>query len=570
MSCEKKSKQVLNKFPGLLLLFALSFLGCKKNSPSPQPPNPPNQTSFQVTSNTVNSLAFNATQTLHGININPTIRISFSDRVDRTTVSPALSYNNKSQNLAPVLYAISYQNTDSTIIISPSNALNYLNEYIFSVSTLLKSVSGKNLANRIDLDFFTQIDSADKFPIIPDDSLLTLVQKQTFRYFWDFGHPISGMARERNSSGETVTTGGSGFGVMATIVAVNRNFITRTQGIQRIQQAVSFLKNIAPHFHGAFSHWMNGTTGAVVPFGANDDGADLVETSYMMMGLLTARQYFNGNDPAETNLRSDINSLWNAVEWDWFRQNGKKVLYWNWSLNYNWAVNVPVQGWNEALITYVLAASSAIHGIPKPVYDSGFARNGAMRNNNTYYSYLLPLGPSLGGPLFFEHYSFLGINPNGLNDAYANYQTQTINHTKINYEYCKANPLSYYGYSNQCWGLTASDIPNGYTASSPTNDVGVIAPTAALSSFPYTPVESMQALKFFYYKLGNKTWGQYGFIDAFSLHNAWFANSYLAIDEGPIIVMIENYRTGLLWNLFTSCPEVKAGLLSLGFTAPYL
>jgi hypothetical protein len=315
---------------------------------------------------------------------------------------------------------------------------------------------------------------------------------------------------------------------------------------------------------------MNGTTGAVIPFSQNDDGADIVETSYLVMGLLTVRQYFNGANPDETSLRNDINEICGNVEWDWFRQNGKNVLYWNWSPNYNWSVNVPVQGWNEALITYGLAASSITHGITKAVYDSGFARNGAMKNGKTFYGYTLPLGPDYGGPLFFEHYSFLGINPNGLTDAYANYQTQTLNHAKINYEYCKANPKNYYGYSNLCWGLTASDIQNGYTASSPTNDVGVIAPTAAISSLPYTPTESLEALKFFYYKLGDKIWGQYGFNDAFSLHDTWFASSYLAIDEGPIIVMIENYRTGLLWTLFLSCPEVKTGLLSLGFSSPYL
>ena len=570
MSCVKKNKQAFNKIFGLLFFFVVSLMACKKNSSTTQPPNPPNPPIFQVTNNTVNSTSFNATQTLRGINVNPAIRISFSDKVDRSTVSSALTYNNKSQNLSNVPFAVSYQNSDSTLIVSPSNNLNYLNEYIFSLSAFLKSVSGKFLTNRVDLDFFTQIDSTDKFPVISDSALLTLVQQQTFKYFWDFGHPVNGMARERNTSGEVVTTGGSGFGVMAIITAISRNFITKTQGLQRIQQIVSFLKNTAPHFHGAFSHWMNGTTGAVVPFGANDDGADIVETSYMMMGLLAARQYFNSSDPAEINLRNDINQLWNGVEWDWFRQNGKKVLYWNWSPNFGWAVNVPVQGWNETLITYVLAASSTTHGIPKPVYDSGYARNGGMRNNNTYYNYLLPLGPSFGGPLFFEHYSFLGINPNGLNDIYANYQTQTINHTKINYEYCKADPLNYYGYSNQCWGLTASDIPNSYTASSPTNDVGVIAPTAAIASMPYTAAESIQALKFFYYKLGDKLWGQYGFYDAFSLHNSWFSNSYLAIDEGPIIVMIENYRTGLLWDLFTGCPEIKNGMSLLGFSAPYL
>lgn len=381
---------------------------------------------------------------------------------------------------------------------------------------------------------------------------------------------MSGLARERNSSGETVTTGGSGFGIMAIPVAVERNFISRAQALARMQTIVQFLKNTAQRFHGAYPHWLNGSTGAVIPFSARDNGADLVETSYLMQGLLCARQYFTGADAAETTLRTDINSIYNAVEWSWFRQGGQNVLYWHWSPDFNWDMNVQVRGWNEALITYVVAASSTTFSIPKTVYDNGWAQNGGMANNNTYYGYTLPLGPAYGGPLFFAHYSFLGIDPNQLSDTYANYWTQNRNHTLINYSYCVANPQNKYGYSNQCWGLTASDIENGYTASSPTNDQGVIAPTAALSSFPYTPAESMAALKFFYYKLGDKIWNNYGFTDAFSLKDTWFANSTLAIDQGPIIIMIENYRTGLPWQLFTSSPEVKNGMRSLGFTAPYL
>ncbi len=233
-------------------------------------------------------------------------------------------------------------------------------------------------------------------------------------------------------------------------------------------------------------------------------------------------------------------------------------------------MNFPIRGWNECLITYVMAASSTTFGIPRSVYDQGWAQNGSMANNNSYYGVQLPLGAPYGGPLFFAHYSFLGINPTQLSDAYANYWTQNRNHTLINYNHCVSNPQQQSGYSNLCWGLTASDIEGGYTASSPTNDLGFIAPTAALSSMPYTPTESMNALKFFYYKLGDKLWGQYGFVDAFSLKSPWFADSYLAIDQGPIIIMIENYRTGLLWNLFTSAPEIKNGMRNLGFTAPYL
>lgn len=539
-------------------------LGCKKKAP-PSPPAPPAQL-------TVSSVQLNSTAMVdNAININrqPLIRVQFSEAVNRSTLPAAVKLT------APVgspTLNISYENNDAVVLIQPTAPLNALTRYNFSIDNTVKSAKGGMFISTVNYNFTTQIDSSRKFPAISDDALLTLVQQQTFKYFWDFSHPVSGLARERNTSGDVVTMGGSGFGVMAIVTGINRGLITRQQGLTRMQTMVSFLKNNAQKFKGAFPHWMNGVTGAVVPFSANDNGADLVETSFLMMGLLTARQYFNGVDAAETNLRNDINSLYNAVEWNWFRKNNENVLYWHWSPNFNWNINLQIRGWNECLITYVLAASSSTYGIPASVYTNGFANNGTppFTNGNNYYGIQLPLGEANGGPLFFAHYSFLGINPNGLNDTYANYLTQNTNHTKINYEYCKANPRGRFGYSDSCWGLTASDIPNGYTASSPNNDVGVIAPTAALSSFPYTPTESMKALKFFYYVLGDKLWKEYGFVDAFSLNNLWFANSFLAIDQGPIIVMIENYRSGLLWNLFTSCPEVKNGMRALGFTAPYL
>ena len=539
---------------------------CSKGGGSSPTPTPPAPTAFSFTSLKVNGSLSGLT--FLGANTSPVLKFSFTAPINHSSATTAFYFKDFSG--AAISFTASYENNDSTVVIQPASPLGFITKYNVGVSTALTSQAGGSLQSSVALTFTTSIDSADKFPTLSDNTLLDLVQQQTFKYFWDFGHPVSGLARERNTSGEMVTSGGSGFGIMAIVTGTSRNFITRAHGLARMQTIVGFLKNTAQRFHGAYPHWLNGTTGVVIPFSTKDNGADLVETSLLMEGLLTARQFFNGADANETALRSDINSIWNSVEWNWFRQSNQNVLYWHWSSNYNWDMNVQIKGWNECLITYVLAASSASYSIPKIVYDNGWASNGGIINNNFYYGYQLPLGPSLGGPLFLEHYSFLGINPNGLTDAYANYQTQTINHTKINYEYCKANPKGYYGYSNLCWGLTASDIPSGYTASSPTNDVGVIAPTAALSSFPYTPTESMQALKFFYYKLGDKIWGPYGFKDAFSLNDIWFADSYLAIDQGPIIVMIENYRSGLLWNLFTSCPEIKSGMKNLGFTAPYL
>lgn len=545
-------------FTTLLLFF---FSACKKNNSVPVTPVNPAPSSFSCSSLKVNG-AYNG-YTYNGINTKPVIVLSFSAPLDKNRVTASVSLTTISGS--SITYSATYQNNDSTIIIQPSSPLSYLTKYTLNVSTALKSASGGSLQSAVMVSLLTAIDSSDKFSRISDSALLTLIQQQTFKYFWDLANPVSGMAQERTSSGNTCATGGTGFGIMGMLAAVNRNFISRTDALSRIQKIVSFLKNNCPTYHGAFSHWINGTTGATIPFSTYDDGGDIVETSYMMMGLLCARQYFNQNNAAEDTLRSNINALWNAVDWTWY-QNNQNALYWNWSPDNNWAINVKVQGWDEALITYVLAASSNNHAIDKAVYDNGWAQNGAMKNGNTFYNITLPLGPNLGGPLFFEQYSFMGIDPNGLSDVYADYAMQTKNHTLINYSFCVANPNNYYGYSDQCWGLTASDISGGYNASSPTNDAGVIAPTAAISSLPYTPAESMNAIRFFYYKLGDKIWGQYGFYDAFNLTNPWVDTDCLAIDQGPEIVMIENYRSGLLWNLFMSCPEVKSGLQKLGFT----
>ncbi len=534
------------------------FFSCKKKDIIP--PGPLQFVQAQV-DNKLSSAVYYDTR------INPSLKLVFSNAVDRQSVAGNISLN---ENGVTVPATYTYEKKDSVIIIIPQSPLKYLTRYTIKAATDLQSAKKGKLDVAVDIQFITSIDSSDKFPLITDSQLLDTVQRRTFRYFWEFGHPVSGMSRERNSSGDLVTTGGTGFGIMSIVAAVNRNFITRTEGRDRILKISNFLINNCTRYHGAFAHWVNGATGSTIPFNTNDNGADLVETSYLINGLLTAREYFNIADAVEMDLRNKITSIWNAVEWNWFRQNNQNVLYWHWSPTLNWTINQQIKGWNEALIVYVLASSSVTDPIPKIVYDNGWANNGSIRNNNTYYGYQLPLGPSNGGPLFFSHYSFLGINPNGLADTYANYQTQTTNHTKINYEYCKANPRGYYGYSNLCWGLTASDIPTGYSGNEPNNDRGVITPTAALSSFPYTPTESMNALKFFYYKLGDKLWGQYGFYDAFSLKDLWFANSTLAIDQGPIIVMIENYRSGLLWNLFSGAPEIKNGLRRLGFTAPYL
>jgi hypothetical protein len=412
--------------------------------------------------------------------------------------------------------------------------------------------------------------------IISDDSLLTLTQARTFQYFWDGAEPVSGLARERihldgeypENDQDVITSGGSGFGLMALVVGMERGFISRQQGIQRLQHIMNYLDK-TERFHGVWSHWLYGPTGKAKPFSPKDDGGDLVETAYLVQGLLTVRQYLTASDPAEAALINQINRLWHGVEWDWYTQ-GNDVLYWHWSPNHGWEMNFPLEGYNEVLITYVLAASSPTHPISAEAYHKGWARSGAIKSEQVTYGYPLILrhngSPEYGGPLFWAHYSYLGLDPRKLKDRYADYWQLNRNHTLINRQWCIENPHGYEGYGPDCWGLTASYSPQGYAGHRPGEDLGVISPTAALSSFPYTPEESMQALRYFYQQLGDRLWGTYGPYDAFSEEKNWFPTRYLAIDQGPIVVMIENHRSGLLWDLFMSAPEIQQGLDKLGFT----
>ncbi|MDP4255827.1 MAG: glucoamylase family protein [Bacteroidota bacterium] len=418
---------------------------------------------------------------------------------------------------------------------------------------------------------------------VSDSKMVELVEKQTFAYFWDGAEPNSGMAPERihmdNDYPEhdqtTIATGGTGFGLMAILAGMHRHYITREQGIRRLEKIVSFLEK-ADRFHGAWPHWLNDTSGHVQPFGRNDNGGDLVETCYLMQGLLCVRQDLRDGAKEGKSLGARIDRLWRDVDFEWYRNGGQHVLFWHWSPSHGWEMNFPVHGYNECLILYVLAASSPTHPIPAAVYHEGWAEHGAINKITFYGSDTLHLhmqgDPPHGGPLFWSQYSYLGLDPHGLKDRYADYWKENYTQSIINYRWCVNNPKHYKGYGRDNWGLTASYSVAGYAAHSPDekHDLGVISPTAAISSFPYTPRQSMAAVRFWYDKLGDKLWGKYGFYDAFSETADWYPQRYLAIDQGPEVAMIENYRSGLLWRLFMSCPEIQGGLKKLGFQSPWI
>jgi hypothetical protein len=448
--------------------------------------------------------------------------------------------------------------------------------FLFSCSDEGKGPTG---LSELPTDDEVPVEEEEETPVeIEDDDLMDLTQAETFKYFWDYAEENSGGARERyhpNDPGRdanVVTAGGTGFGLMALLVGMERGFISREQGVERLTTLLDFLEN-ADRFHGAWSHWINGANGSVIPFSPLDNGGDLVETAFLAQGLICVKEYFKNGSASEQTLAQQADNLWKGVEWDWYTQ-GENVLYWHWSPNFGFDMNFQLRGYNEVLITYIMAAASPDYSISKEVYTSGWASDGSIVSANTQYGHPLLVkhngSEQFGGPLFWAHYSYLGLDPRSLSDEFVDYWDVNVNHSKINYAYCVDNPNNYLDYGEDCWGLTASYSRNndgsiGYNAHSPSNDTGVISPTAAISSIPYTPEESLKAMRYFY-ENRDKLLGPAGFYDAFSpQNNYWVAEAYLAIDQGPQIIMIENYRTRLLWNLFMGNEDVQAGLTKLGF-----
>ncbi len=449
--------------------------------------------------------------------------------------------------------------------------------YLFFILSMLLQMSCKQNQNG---EAVLQEEPEQKQEI-SEEALLDTVQKQTLKYFWDYAEPNSGMARERfhpngnypKDDAHVVTTGGSGFGLMAIVAGMEREFIPRDSAVVRLDKIAEFLNNTT-RFHGAWPHWINGETGETQAFGRKDNGGDIVETSFLAQGFLVVREYLKNGSKEERAVAQKYDELWKGIEWNWYTNN-KDGIYWHWSPDYQWEMDFMIEGYNECLITYVLAASSPDHAIEADAYHEGWARSGNITTDVEAYGIPLILKHNTrgnkGGPLFWAHYSYLGLNPKGLTDRYANYWDLNVNHTLINYEYCQENPKNFETYGPNSWGLTASytrkeDGGIGYTAHSPDDDHGVVSPTAAISSIPYTPEKSLRAMRYFFTDLNDLLWGPAGFYDAFSLEGEnWVAPQYLAIDQGPMVVMIENYRSGLIWDLFMNAPELKKGLDKLDF-----
>ncbi|MBI2496618.1 MAG: hypothetical protein HYV75_01360 [Opitutae bacterium] len=416
-----------------------------------------------------------------------------------------------------------------------------------------------------------------------DDELLDMVQLGCFRYYWEAGHPDAGLAPEILPGDEhMLALGGNGFGVMALIAATERGFVPRAQAAERLVKITRFLAR-ADRYHGAWSHFLDGRTAKTMPyFGKFDNGGDLVETAFMIQGLLAARQYFDRDNPAEREIRESATRFWREVEWDWYRQRpDSDVLYWHWSPDHGFHINHPLIGWNETSIIYLLAIVSPTHPVPASLWHTGWAgqsplhveyRRGWSRttegdhftNGHSYHGIRLEVGEGNGAELFFTHFSFMGFDPRGLRDRYTNYFRNNRAIALIQQAYAIENPRKFAGYGADCWGRSAG-VNSGGGRALPRDDNGTINTMASLASMPYTPAESMAALRHFYRDLGPKTWGPYGFYDGFNETQNRFDADYMALNQAPIVVMIENHRTGLIWKNFMANPEIAPALKAIGF-----
>lgn len=416
-----------------------------------------------------------------------------------------------------------------------------------------------------------------------NDELLSMVQQACFRYYWQGAEKASGLALECIPGRQNmIATGASGFGLMALIVVMDRQFISRKAGVQRLQKIISFLAK-ADNFHGAIPHFIDGPSGKTEPFfGTKDNGADLVETSFFVQGLLAVRAYLNPAVAEEKNIIHAITKFWEKIEWRWYRQTAdSKYLYWHWSPDQAWVIHHPLIGFNETMITYLLAISSPTFGVPASMYYSGFASQDTMAqeyrgwgnsaygrmysNGESFNGITLPVGVSNGGPLFFTHYSYMAWDPKSITDKYTNYFDNNKAIATINYRYSLQNPNNESAIGSEGWGFTASDGPTNYFADEPIQqrEDGKITPTGAIASMPYLPQESMAALKKYYNDYGKFLWGEYGFRDACNIDKNWCSDIFMGLNQAPMVVMIENYRTGLIWKLFMSNKDVQTGLQKL-------
>lgn len=418
-----------------------------------------------------------------------------------------------------------------------------------------------------------------------DEAVLDDIQRRHFKYFWELTNSVNGLVPDRaNPANNTAASSiaATGFGLTAYIVGVERGFITRQQAAERTLTTLRFFAD-APQssastdvtgYKGFFYHFLNRDTGYR---DKADTELSTIDTALLLAGVLSSQSYFDGDNETETEIRELADRLYRAVEWKWAMNGGSKMTM-GWSPENGFLPHV-WSGYNEAMILYILAFGSP---------DASKKIDGSIWNNWTatyHWDKFHGYDMVNFSPLFGHQYSHIWVDFKGIRDSYMrgkalDYFENSRRATMSNRAYCIANPKGFKGYGENIWGLTASDGPGGYFGKEGyyargasalwIYDDGTIAPTAAGGSFPFTPEESYNALTAMKKYNGGVLWTQYGFWDAFNPQVDWVAEWWLGIDQGPILIMIENYRTGLVWNLMKKNPYIASGLKAAGFRGGWL
>jgi hypothetical protein len=402
--------------------------------------------------------------------------------------------------------------------------------------------------------------------VLDDGAFLDLVQHTAFDYFWYETNPQNGLVKDRSSYTSLSSIAAVGFGLSALTVGIDRGWISREVGRARVLTTLTFLWN-SPHgpeadatgYNGFYYHFLDMQTGRR----DGDTELSTIDTALLLGGVLHVQEYFDQLDATEARIRTLADALYRRVDWPWMQVRSVKLCH-GWKpetgfLPHDWG------GYNEAMILYLLALGSPTF----PISPQAWTAWTSSYDWQTHYGQAFVVFP----PLFGHQYSHVWVDFRNIQDTYMrakglDYFENSRRATLANRAYAIANPHGWADYGENVWGLTASDIPSSYSARGappPERDDGTITPTAAGGSFAFTPHESLAALRHMYATYRTQIWGPYGFKDAFNPSMKWFATDYLGIDQGPIVLMIENYRSGRIWHVFMQHPAIQRGLEHAGF-----
>ncbi|MGA9779082.1 MAG: glucoamylase family protein [Verrucomicrobiia bacterium] len=469
-----------------------------------------------------------------------------------------------------------YRSTSSVGPFTKLNAslvttLGYCDLAVSDGQTYYYQVTAVNTSSQTSPPSATAFTTPNPFP--SDDAYLDYLQQANFDYFWYAANPTNGLVPDRSTTGSACSISSVGFGLTAIGIAIDHGWITRDQGAARVLTTLNTFWN-GPQgtnasgdigYNGWFYHFLD--MNAATRSGSSELSS--IDTTLLLGGILYVKQYFNGTNATETSIQTTASAIFNRVNWIWMAPDipGTNGVRMGWLPDTGFSTFGDWVGYDEGMLIYLLGIGATSNALPASCWN--YWTSGYIWAN--YYGYSFVTFP----PLFGHEYSHCWVDFRHVGDAYMNAENSTYFENShraalAQQAYCAADPLGWPGYSSLDWGLTASDDPTGYAAHGAPpaeNDNGTIAFTASGGAMAFAPEIALPTLKNFYKGGRPRFWTQYGFIDAYNLSAAWYDNAELGIDQGPIVIMVENYRNQNVWRLFMQNPEIQQGLQEAGFVS---